>query len=120
MSICWHCGRDHTTLTVEHIVPQRWGGRLTTRSCGECNALAAQVERLAEEVPWVQRALGLAGVRGRSGKLQEPRADAHYPDGERGVIAYTTAGPTPVVFKPRCVGLDDDGRENCETLRWRT
>jgi hypothetical protein len=111
MATCWHCGRDQTTLTLEHIVPQRWGGRLTTRSCGECNALAAQVERLAEEVPWVQRALGLAGVRGRSGKLQEPRAEAQYPDGSRGVIAYTIAGLTPVVFKPRWVGVDGDGRE---------
>jgi hypothetical protein len=111
MPTCWQCGRDHGTLTLEHIVPQRWGGRLTTRSCTDCNGRAARIERLAEEVPWVQRALGAAGVRGSSGKVQEPRTEAHYPDGAWGVIAYTTAGPTPVVFKPRKLGVDGDGRE---------
>jgi hypothetical protein len=66
---------------------------------------------MAEEVPWVQRAIGLAGVRGRGGKVRAPQTNAHYPDGITGVIAYTTDGPMPVVFKPRQLGLDEDGRE---------
>jgi hypothetical protein len=98
-------------LTEEHIVPQRWGGRLTTRSCGDCNGLGAKLERLAEEVPWVAAAVGRAGVRGRSGSLRRPQTKAHYPDGVYGVVAYTREGPTPAGFAPRLLGEDKDGKQ---------
>jgi len=62
------------------------------------------------EAPWVGKALGLAGIRSRGGRIREPHSPARFPDGSLGVIPYTE-GPTPIAFKPRSLGFDDDGRE---------
>ena len=104
MQICWLCGQAHARLTEEHIVAQRWGGRLKTRTCSDCNRRAGRLEELAEEVPWVVLSVGRAGLRGRRRKLRAPVAKAFYPDGVEGTISYTTAGPQPRTFAPRLLG----------------
>ncbi len=107
---CWYCGQERGDLSEEHIIPERFGGTLVTRSvCESCNRMAGKLEWLLGEWPDVHERRGLHGLPDRRGKRQQPLTRIYFDGGAEGLVARTTSGSQVIKVFPRAVDLLADG-----------